>query len=209
MSEEQELSGPRPVGAPETGGPHVLRFGAAPPRAPRPRAAPPEALALARARRGFVRRVVGYLAADLGVRQFVNVGARPATAEAVHTAAREHRPEASAVHLSGGPLGTVLRSGALDPAAPIALLLVDTGDLTDTAVAALVRDAHAATAPGSHVVICRPAPGDGAGARAATRLFAPFTVLDPGLADMAWWPYPDAEVTGSGVGVLAGVAGRA
>lgn len=162
---------------------------------------------MARARRGFIRRVVGYLAADRGVGQFVNVGAGPATAEAVHGAAREHRPDARAVHLAGGPLGAVLLNGAIDPTAPVALLLLDTGDLTDTAVTALVHAAHEVTAPGSHVVICRPA-GAGAAVKDATRLFAPFDVLDPGVADMAWWPYPDDEVTDSGVGVLAGVAGR-
>ncbi|MFC7330314.1 SAM-dependent methyltransferase [Marinactinospora rubrisoli] len=116
--------------------------------------------------------------------------------------------------------------GLVDFADPVAVLMVEPDAVRSAGVdpGALVRAFHAASCPGSRIAIAQrslpeeraangaTAPADvPAGRRARERaaaLFEPFTLVEPGLADMAWWPYPDEEVTAVGVGVLAGVGRR-
>ncbi|MFC4561486.1 SAM-dependent methyltransferase [Nocardiopsis mangrovi] len=207
---------------------------------------------LAQSRRGFLRRVVGYLAADAGIRQFIDLGSRLPAGEGIAQTARAHDPDArvvyvdtdTAVSLHGTtpPAGsaavptvavesmrpelivTRLRArGLIDFGAPVAVLLTDTAPLAlghggDPHLPHdLVRALHAVLCPGSHVAIAQrvspdrsgtaPAP-DAHSRELAAAVFEPFTVIEPGLADLAWWPYPDEEVTAEGTGVLAGVGRR-
>ncbi|GLU46021.1 SAM-dependent methyltransferase [Nocardiopsis ansamitocini] len=187
---------------------------------------------------GFLRRCVGYLATDLGIGQFVDIGSGVPAAEGVHGVARTHDPDSrvvyvdtgaaasvgsrTAVHVDGpvtlhvkrldaaGIAGQLGLRGLLDLTSPLGVVLNADALPGDNAVGALVRGLYEILAPGSHLVICRRPPNDAdphARQRAAT-LFEPFDLLEPGTADIAWWPYPDDEVAATGTGVLAGVARR-
>ncbi|TDQ52558.1 SAM-dependent methyltransferase [Actinorugispora endophytica] len=227
--------GPRP---PDPPGPRVVRLDGyrdGVPRGPGDEAAARTAR-IAEAERGFLRRCVGYLATDLGIRQFVDFGSRVPPPDGVHAVAREHHADARVVRIDTGgavplhgraspfrpavvrverpdtdELAARLRlRGLLDPAEP-AVALLDT-DLLPRGVVAhdVVRVLHSVLAPGSHLVI-RQQPlnrADPYARELASPLFEPFELLEPGLADLAWWPYPDDEVSATGVGVLAGVARR-
>ncbi|MFC3998684.1 SAM-dependent methyltransferase [Nocardiopsis sediminis] len=224
----------------------------------RSRAAAPDSTpspGIAQARRGFLRRAVGYLAADAGIRQFVDLGSRLPAGEGIAQAARAHAADARVVYVDSDadtavslhgrtppagrlavptvvvesmrpePVITRLRArGLIDFGAPVAVLLPDTAPLWYGGVPHhlphdLVRALHAVLCPGSHIAIAIPrrvVPGRPGGAAVldahsrelAAAVFEPFTVIEPGLADLAWWPYPDEEVTAEGTGVLAGVGRR-
>lgn len=191
---------------------------------------------IAAAHRGFLRRCVGYLSADLKIRQFIDFGSRLPHSEGVQAVAREYRADSRAVRVeitgAAPPLGrTALLQpaavriagsdpgefaarlgmrGLLDLAEPAAALL-DTGLLPCDVVAHdLVRALHAVLAPGSHIAILQRPPNraDPYARDLAATLFEPFELLEPGLADLSWWPYPDEEAAAPGSGVLAGVARR-
>ncbi|WP_158562751.1 SAM-dependent methyltransferase [Marinitenerispora sediminis] len=116
--------------------------------------------------------------------------------------------------------------GLVDYAEPVAVLMVEPDAVRAAGLVPeeLVRAFHAAMCPGGRIAIAQrrvtgERPGSGpvhpAGAvpdawarEHAAALFGPFPLVEPGLADMAWWPYPDEEVTATGVGVLAGVGRR-
>ncbi|GAB3491454.1 SAM-dependent methyltransferase [Nocardiopsis coralliicola] len=186
---ENPASTVRPLPRPRSGGP---------PSAPRDPAGT--------LRTRFAARAVRYLAADAGVRQFVDLGSGLPVCDAVLDTARRH-PDLNAVYadpscgpaLSGGaarivPVGSadaagalaqLGASGALDCDAPAAFLLADTAPLVRADLPALLRALFAALAPGSHVALIAPS--------AAPPAAAPFTPLDP-VADIAWWPYPDDAV---------------
>ncbi|WP_017572006.1 SAM-dependent methyltransferase [Nocardiopsis halotolerans] len=174
-----------------------------------------------RLHQAFLGRVIDYLCADAGVRQFVDWGCPvPGTAERVHATA----PEASVVHvtpygaagmlstastavLSGDGSGTdtLLRrlstSGLVDFGEPVAVLMTRPFTADDPPEG--IGDLHALMRAGGYLALASPAP------RAAVeRAFAPFLPVEPGVADLRWWPYPDEEVSDHGTGTLAGL-GRA
>ncbi|MDA0565384.1 SAM-dependent methyltransferase [Streptomonospora sp. S1-112] len=214
---------------------------AAPARpAPPPRPRDPGTDRLRTARRGFLRRAVGYLAADAGVRQFVDLGSRLPVGEGIGRAAAEYAPGSRVVYvhaestaaLPGGSgagdhgaavlavermdpdhlLAALSGRGLVDLAEPVGVLLTDAAapDRDGAPVRDLVRALHAALSPGAHIAVAQPAPdtADPHRREAAAAVFAPFTLIEPGLADMAWWPYPDEEVSAEPTGVLAGVGRR-
>lgn len=176
-----------------------------------------------RLRRGFLRRVVDYLTVDRGVRQFVDWGAAlPGIAEAV----RRHAPGARTVHVAPEGADTVFRGccsasvlcgrghapaetvalmrnrGLVDFGAPVAVLA--TAPLTAEGAPRLCQAAaavHAAVRAEGYLALSAPA-----GHRdELTAAFGPFTLLDPGLSDLAWWPYPDEAVPAPGSGALGGL----
>ncbi|MCP3016730.1 SAM-dependent methyltransferase [Nocardiopsis dassonvillei] len=174
-----------------------------------------------RLHQAFLGRVIDYLSADAGVRQFVDWGCPvPGTAERVHATA----PDASVVHvaphgaagmlstpgarvLSGDGSGTdtLLRrlgtSGLVDFDEPVAVLM--TRPFTADDPPARIDALHALMRGGGYLALTSPAP------RAAVeRAFDPFQPIEPGVADLRWWPYPDEDVSDPGTGVLAGL-GRA
>ncbi|APC34617.1 SAM-dependent methyltransferase [Nocardiopsis dassonvillei] len=174
-----------------------------------------------RLHQAFLGRVVDYLSTDAGVRQFVDWGCPvPGTAERVHATA----PDASVVHvaphgaagmlstpgarvLSGDGSGTdtLLRrlgtSGLVDFDEPVAVLM--TRPFTADDPPARIDALHALMRGGGYLALTSPAP------RAAVeRAFDPFQPIEPGVADLRWWPYPDEDVSDAGTGVLAGL-GRA
>ncbi|GAA1985498.1 hypothetical protein GCM10009799_08650 [Nocardiopsis rhodophaea] len=226
------------------------------PGAPALPSAPSEPREVTRAKRGFLRRAAGYLAADAGIRQFVDIGSRLPVDEGIGSAVHEHAPDARVVYIetgstlpmpglasAGGGAVSVVSMHRPEPVALVSLLelrgLVDFDEpaaffLVDTAAprcgdiptSDLVRALHGAMCPGGCVAIALP-PGhadtiDGRAAtephgptgdrhrrhRAAASVFGPFVLLDPGLADLAWWPYPDEDVAARGTGIWAGVARR-
>jgi hypothetical protein len=113
----------------------------------------PDIVDAARAQRGFLVRVVRYLAADVGIHQFLDIGTGLPTANNTHEVAQRSAPECRVVYVDNDPLimsharalltstpegatnyvyadlrnpGTILREAArtLDFTQPIALMLL-------------------------------------------------------------------------------------
>ena len=171
-----------------------------------------------RLHQAFLGRVIAYLSADAGVRQFVDWGCpMPGTAERVRAA----HPENTVVHiapagitgilsspdaavLSGGGswsaslLRRLTTSGLVDLDEPIAVLR--TRPFPAEAPYTEAEELHAFLRSGGYLALTSPAPRS-----VVESAFAPFRLLDPGVADLRWWPYPDDAVTLPGTGTLAGV----
>ncbi|WP_169985542.1 SAM-dependent methyltransferase [Microbispora sp. H10836] len=64
----------------------------------------PDAPAAGRANRAFLRRVVHYLAAEAGIRQFLDIGSGLPTQGNVHEVAQEVAPEARVVYVDNDPI---------------------------------------------------------------------------------------------------------
>lgn len=174
-----------------------------------------------RLHQAFLGRVIDYLCADAGVRQFVDWGCPvPGTVERVRSAC----PGASVVHVAphgtagvlstagsavlsgdGSGVDALLRrlsaSGLVDFDEPVAVLMTRpfTADDPPTGPGAL----HALMRGGGYLALASTAPR-----AVAERAFLPFQPLEPGVADLAWWPYPDEDVSDKGTGIVAGL-GRA
>jgi hypothetical protein len=146
-------------------------------------AANPRGYLTVRHNRDFVRRAIEYLTADVGVRQFLDVGTGLPTAENVHEIAQRIAPESRIVYvdndpivlaharalLTSGPGGvtdyldadlreadTIAREAArtLDFDRPVALVLAAILHFVqDEAAYGAVRRLTAALAPGSYVVL--------------------------------------------------------
>jgi SAM-dependent methyltransferase len=68
---------------------------------------------LARAARGFLRRAVGYLAGDMGIRQFLDIGTGLPTADNTHEVAQRIAPDCRIVYTDNDPLVLVYARGLL------------------------------------------------------------------------------------------------
>ncbi|WP_201294590.1 MULTISPECIES: SAM-dependent methyltransferase [unclassified Nocardiopsis] len=171
-----------------------------------------------RLQQAFLGRVIDYLCADAGVRQFVDWGCpAPGTDQRVRAAA----PDASVLHLAPhGTAGMLSASGAavlsgdgsgshallrrlstcglVDFDEPVAVLMTTPFPADDPPSA--VGGLHALMRGGGYLALAAPAPRT-----AVERAFAPFTPVDPGVADIAWWPYPDEDVSDRGSGTLGGL----
>ncbi|WP_460774575.1 SAM-dependent methyltransferase [Nocardiopsis nanhaiensis] len=197
--------------------PRVVSFGArgcAPPD--------PAQAEQVRLHQAFLCRAVEYLCADAGIRQFVDWGCPiPGTAECVHSA----HPDATLVHvapegtagmlaapeqaavLSGDGSGTetLLRrlhtSGLVDFDEPVAVLM--TRPFTAEALPSGLHTLHTMMRGGGYLALTSTAPRT-----VAERAFSPFLPVEPVVADLKWWPYPDEDVSAPGCGTLAGL-GRA
>ncbi|WP_026119951.1 SAM-dependent methyltransferase [Nocardiopsis potens] len=206
--------------------------GAAPPR---PAADPAD-----RARLAFAARAAHYLAADAGIRQFVDFSSGLPTCDALHGVLGERSPAVRTVyveaacgialhpgaspHRAAAPVlslrgrtpeaaaAELAASGLVDFGEPVGVLLLDTAPQhrAPGAVDALLRALHREMAPGGHVIASfgPRAPHTAGPGPAPARLLAPFTPLDPGTADIAWWPYPDDAVATEGTGITGGMARR-
>jgi S-adenosyl methyltransferase len=64
----------------------------------------PDIVAIARAQRAFIGRVVSYLAAEEGIRQFIDVGTGLPTADNTHEVAQRVAPEARVVYVDNDPM---------------------------------------------------------------------------------------------------------
>ncbi|WP_017604566.1 SAM-dependent methyltransferase [Nocardiopsis alkaliphila] len=172
-----------------------------------------------RLHQAFLGRVIDYLCADAGIRQFVDWGCPvPGTAERVRRVA----PEATVVHVApqgaaglltspehaavlsgdGSESEALLRrlhtSGLVDFDEPVGVLMTRTFG-ADCPPSGL-EDLRGLMRGGGHLALTSTAP------RAEVeRAFAPFSLLEPGVADLTWWPYPDEDVAASGCGILAGL----
>ncbi|WP_198659082.1 SAM-dependent methyltransferase [Nocardiopsis sp. FIRDI 009] len=186
----------------------------------RAEARPPDPRAADHLRRHerFLGRIIDYLCADAGVDQFVDWGcAVPGTAGRV----RERAPDAGVVnvapHGTAGVLSSadtaVLSGDGADPATllrrlrtcghvdldrPVAVLL--TRPLTADTFPTWIDGLHSLMRGGGYLALTSSAPRTDTEAA-----FAPFRLLEPGLADITWWPYPDEEVSADGSGVLGGL----
>ncbi|OLT29084.1 SAM-dependent methyltransferase [Nocardiopsis sp. CNR-923] len=169
----------------------------------------------------FLGRVVDYLCADADVDQFVDWGcAVPGTGARV----RERRPDAAVVYVAphgtagalpacdtavlpgdGADPATLLHrlraSGLVDLDRPLAVLLTrpPASDTPPT----WIGDLHSLMRGGGFLCLTSTAP------HAAVReALAPFRPVEPGVADITWWPYPDEDVSARGSGIRGGL-GRA
>ncbi len=178
-----------------------------------------------RLHQNFLGRIVDYLCADAGIRQFVDWGCPvPGTAERVRLA----DPEATVVQVaprgtagmltsasgnatvlsgegSGSGTDSLLRrlhtSGLVDFDQPVAVLMTRPG--TEQTPPAGLDSLHSMMRGGGYVALTSTA------SRAvAEQAFRPFLPVEPGVADLTWWPYPDEDVAAPGCGTLAGL-GRA
>lgn len=208
---------------------HLARTRAGPPPEPAPSPA-------VRATQGFVRRAVDYLAAETGIRQFVDLASRLPVGHGILDTARVHEPGARVVYVdpwrtaATPPLrgkagrsdnavpvlavesmrpsclvGRLKQCGLVDFGEPVAVLLVETSPLRRDGVGVheVVSALHAEMAPGGHIAIAQPPAGPRHDVSPAP-MFTPFTLLAPGLADAAWWPYPDEDVAAEGSGSWPG-----
>src|SRR5260370_12948795 len=64
----------------------------------------PGIIDVARAQRGFLSRSIAYLAADAGIRQFLDVGTGLPTADNTHQVAQQVAPQARIVYVDNDPL---------------------------------------------------------------------------------------------------------
>src|SRR6202021_996142 len=64
----------------------------------------PEIVDIARASREFLARVVRYLTAEAGIRQFLDIGTGLPTADNTHEVARRVAPESGVVYVDNDPL---------------------------------------------------------------------------------------------------------
>ncbi|WP_436890444.1 SAM-dependent methyltransferase [Nocardiopsis dassonvillei] len=188
-----------------------------PGRTPRPTPEPDEA---ARRHAAFLDRVTAYLCTDARIGQFVDWGCPvPGLADLV----RSHRPGARLVHVSppgvagtltasdgsvvsgdGGPSAALHRlatSGLVDLDEPVAVLM--TRPFPADAPPEGIADLHGLLRGGGYLALSSTAPHP-----ALLRALAPFHPVEPGAADLMWWPYPDEDVAAAGTGVL-GALGRA
>ncbi|MFD3686864.1 SAM-dependent methyltransferase [Nocardiopsis sp. NPDC058631] len=174
-----------------------------------------------RLHQAFLGRVIDYLRVDAGVRQFVDWGCPvPGTAERVHACdpdatvvhlvphgAAGMLPTAGAAVLSGDGSGTagLLRrlgtSGLVDFDEPVAVLM--TRPFTADDPPGGIGGLHTLMRGGGYLALASPAPRT-----VVERAFHPFLPVEPGVADLRWWPYPDEDVSDRGTGTLAGL-GRA
>ncbi|GAA1468653.1 hypothetical protein GCM10009603_61550 [Nocardiopsis exhalans] len=189
--------------------------------------APPDPVEAERVRlhQAFLGRAVDYLCADAGIRQFVDWGCPvPGTAELI----RRAHTDATVVHVA--PTGTagvltaaadnaaVLSGDGSGPGAASPLRRLHTSGLVDfdEPVAVLMTrpfgeqdppaglDAlHSMMRGGGYLALTSTAPR-----AVAEAAFSPFLPVEPGVADLTWWPYPDEDVSAPGCGTLAGL-GRA
>ncbi|MCO8270264.1 SAM-dependent methyltransferase [Actinoplanes sp. TRM 88003] len=108
----------------------------------------PDIVVVARSSRSFLKRAVTFLAAEAGVRQFLDVGTGIPSAEHTHQIARAAAPDAQVVYVDNDPLvlshahevlngeavyldadlrepGSIIASSGLDLTRPVALILTN------------------------------------------------------------------------------------
>lgn len=166
----------------------------------------------------FLGRVIDYLSTDRGVRQFIDWGCPvPGTAERIRDTHHDNTVVHVAPHgtigmlsspdspvLSGGaenadtPLRRLTTCGLVDFDEPVAVLMTRPFS-AHTPPPGLAR-LHSLMHGGGYLALAVDAPE-----RSAGSVFAPFVPLEPGLADLRWWPYPDEDVAMEGTGVLGGL----
>ena len=91
----------------------------------------PEVVAGARANRAFLARVVRYLAADCGIRQFLDIGTGLPTASNTHEVAQAVAPDARAVYVDNDPI-VLSHARALLASTPEGATAYLDADLRDT-----------------------------------------------------------------------------
>jgi hypothetical protein len=211
--------------------------------------------------RRFLKWAVRYLAGEVGIRQFLDIGTGIPTDDNVHTVAQELAPAARTVYvdhdpvvlahahllLRGAPEGalayldadlrepeTILRRAAdtLDFAEPVAILLLGVLHyvLDDEDPYGIVARLVRAAAPGSYLVVTHlasdiepeamaelikrhneSAPADLATVRShaeVSRFFEGLELLDPGVAPLDHWHYPEqaARVDPSTISIYGALA---
>ncbi|GAB2577281.1 hypothetical protein Aab01nite_11880 [Paractinoplanes abujensis] len=137
----------------------------------------PDIVVVARSSRAFLKRAVTHLAADEGVRQFLDVGTGIPSAEHTHQVAHAVAPDAQVVYVDNDPLvlahahtvltgeavyidadlrdpDTVIASSGLDLSRPVALILMNVlGHIPDLHEAAAIAHTLMAALPsGSYLI---------------------------------------------------------
>jgi hypothetical protein len=141
----------------------------------------PEIAVVARTSRDFLTRAVRYLAAEAGMRQFLDIGTGLPTADNVHEVAQRVAPESRIVYVDNDPLvltharalltsspeggceyldadirdpAAILAAAALDFPRPVALMLMGImGHFTDSEAYPIVTDLMAGLPSGSYLAL--------------------------------------------------------
>jgi O-methyltransferase involved in polyketide biosynthesis len=100
----------------------------------------PQVVAGARANRAFLARAVRYLAADAGIRQFLDIGTGLPAPGATHQIAQDTDPGCAVVYVDNDPLVLAYARALLTPAPPGRCAYID-ADLRDTTTV-LAQAAH-------------------------------------------------------------------
>jgi len=90
----------------------------------------PDAPRTLRANRDFLRRVVGHLAKECGIRQFLDIGSGLPTQDNVHEVAHRHAPESVVVYVDNDPIVLTHARALLDAGDRTAVI---NGDLREPA----------------------------------------------------------------------------
>jgi len=96
----------------------------------------PEANAVGRANRGFLRRAVRHMVLQAGIRQFLDIGSGLPTQGNVHETAQDADPEARVVYVDNDPVVLVHARALLKSAPGVEVItadLRDPGDILDSA----------------------------------------------------------------------------
>src|SRR5215472_16430129 len=190
----------------------------------------PDIVYSVRANRAFLARTVRYLAAEAGIRQFLDVGTGIPTANNTHEVAQSAVPGSNVVYVDNHPVVLTEAALTLDFSRPVAIMLmailqhIDDAEDPYTIVSTLLG----AVPPGSYLTISHPAADLAAQqmAQMAERLnklmaekvtfrtraqVAPFfqglEMVEPGLVRVQEWR-PDTEIEAKSPAALWGGMGR-
>ena len=148
-----------------------------------------------RANRAFLARAVRFLAGEMGIRQFLDIGTGIPTADNTHEVAQRVAPDSRIVYVDNDPIvlshakallksapqgacayldadlrqpGEILAAAAdtLDFSQPVAVMLLTVLQFTAGEAGAIVKTLMAACAPGSFIAISHPASDIDAGPHA-------------------------------------------
>src|SRR6266581_350598 len=154
----------------------------------------------------FLARAVRYLAAERGIRQFLEIGPGIPAAGTVEEVARSAAPGSRVAYAGDGRwnareiLGAAART--LDLSRPVAIVLPAVAHLIpdDDDPYQIVATLMAATAPGSYLVISHlasdirpavmPAAGTARDLARVTRFFDGLELAEPGIVQPQWWRPP-------------------
>jgi S-adenosyl methyltransferase len=157
----------------------------------------PEIVPGVRANRRFLGRAVRYLAAEAGVRQFLDIGTGLPSAHNTHEVSQDAAPDARVVYVDNDP---IVR-GYLDVLAPGSFLVVsDTIMEGDDAVLAESARRLNQGMGGRVTQTRRPLPE-------FARFFDGLELLDPGIVPLnRWRPGPDEPAFERDIPAVAGLA---
>src|SRR5690348_13441283 len=164
-----------------------------------------------RANRAFLGRATRYLAAEAGIRQFLDIGTGIPAAGNTHEVAQRAAPDARVVYVDNDPI-VLLHAQALDPWGIVAGLMAAMPDGSYLTISHPAIDIHHSQADAQRVYNERVATPQTLRTREqVARFFTGLELVEPGLVQVHQWRpepgdlAPDGTVSAHGaVGLKAG-----